>query len=91
MTCLLLLLGVFIFLDSKVSIEARFSSQSPTNWWTEELSTLDIEFFGRVITLIKLRDVKSLTIVNAVRGMAPRSLPRPPWNRCEAEEGSGDT
>ncbi|KAM0984511.1 hypothetical protein EV2_012304 [Malus domestica] len=46
---------------SKV-LNSKFLSRSPTNWWTEELSILDIEFFGRVISAMKLRCGKSLTV-----------------------------
>ncbi|KAM1494613.1 hypothetical protein EV2_029887 [Malus domestica] len=59
---------------SKVSIEAKFPSRSPKNWWTEELSILDIEFFGRVIASLKLRGVKALTVASAIITYAEKWL-----------------
>ncbi|KAM5582934.1 root phototropism protein 2 [Rosa sericea] len=59
---------------SKVTIEANFPSRSPTNWWTEELSILDIDFFGRVITSMKQRASKTLTVSSAIVTYAERWL-----------------
>ncbi|KAL6203581.1 hypothetical protein ACLB2K_027281 [Fragaria x ananassa] len=59
---------------SKVTIEANFPSRSPTNWWTEELSILDIEFFGRVIKSMKQRASKTLTVSSAIVTYAERWL-----------------
>ncbi|KAM0999009.1 hypothetical protein FF1_005773 [Malus domestica] len=68
---------------SKASIEAKFPSRSPTNWWTEELSILDIEFFGRVITAMKLRGGKSLTVSSAIITYAEK------WLRYIVRDRSG--
>lgn len=51
---------------SKVTIEVNFPSRSPTTWWTEDLSILDIEFFGRVIKAMKQRGLKSRTVSSAI-------------------------
>ncbi|KAL6200507.1 hypothetical protein ACLB2K_030288 [Fragaria x ananassa] len=59
---------------SKVTIEANFPSRAPTNWWTEELSILDIEFFGRVIKSMKQRASKTLTVSSAIVTYAERWL-----------------
>ncbi|KAL6195290.1 hypothetical protein ACLB2K_030910 [Fragaria x ananassa] len=59
---------------SKVTIEANFPSRAPTNWWTEELSILDIEFFGRIIKSMKQRASKTLTVSSAIVTYAERWL-----------------
>lgn len=55
--------------------EANFPSRSPPNWWTEELSILDICFFGKVITSMKGRGAKGLTIASAIITYTERALP----------------
>ncbi|BFG33703.1 hypothetical protein CerSpe_199770 [Prunus speciosa] len=59
---------------SKASIEANFPSRTPTNWWTQELAILDIEFFGRFITAMKLRGAKSLIVASAIITYAEKWL-----------------
>ncbi|KAM6578479.1 hypothetical protein CsatB_030316 [Cannabis sativa] len=58
----------------KACNEANFPSRSPTNWWTEELSILEIEFFGRVITAMRNRGAKVLTIASALITYTERAL-----------------
>ncbi|CAH9114311.1 unnamed protein product [Cuscuta epithymum] len=60
--------------SAKACLEANFPSQSPPNWWTEELTVLDVEFFSRIIDAIKARGAKPLTIARAIITYAERSL-----------------
>ncbi|KAK9279022.1 hypothetical protein L1049_012697 [Liquidambar formosana] len=59
---------------SKACNEANFPCRSPPNWWTEELSILDISFFGKILTSMKSRGAKSLTLASALIMYAERSL-----------------
>ncbi|KAL7201304.1 hypothetical protein ACSBR1_033078 [Camellia fascicularis] len=59
---------------SKACYEANFPSRSPPNWWTEELSILDIAFFEEIISGMKSRGAKGLTIASAIITYAERSL-----------------
>ncbi|KAI4302239.1 hypothetical protein MLD38_038013 [Melastoma candidum] len=58
----------------KACKEANFPSRSPTNWWTEELSILSVEFFGKIITAMKQRGAKSLTTASAIITYTERAL-----------------
>ncbi|KAL5759002.1 hypothetical protein ACOSP7_021613 [Xanthoceras sorbifolium] len=58
----------------KACYEANFPSRSPPNWWTEELSILDVEIFGRILTLMKQRGAKSLTLASALITYTEKSL-----------------
>ncbi|KAK1571720.1 hypothetical protein Q3G72_021869 [Acer saccharum] len=58
----------------KACYEANFPCRSPPNWWTEELSILDIEFFGRILIQMKQRGAKSLTLSSALITYTERSL-----------------
>ncbi|PON72871.1 Root phototropism protein [Parasponia andersonii] len=58
----------------KACNEANFPSRSPTNWWTEELSILDIEFFERIIIAMKNRGAKVLTVASALITYTERAL-----------------
>lgn len=60
--------------SSKACVEANFPSRSPPNWWTEELSILDIIFFGKVITAMKSRGAKAFTIASALITYAEKAL-----------------
>ncbi|XAR58823.1 hypothetical protein NMG60_11014373 [Bertholletia excelsa] len=60
--------------SSKACSEANVPSRSPPNWWTEDLSILDISFFGRIVSAMKLRGAKTLTIASAIITYAERSL-----------------
>lgn len=71
--------------SSKACIEANFPSRSPPNWWTEELSILDIGFFGKIITTMKLRGAKSLTVASAIITYAEKSL----WDLVRDHSGNG--
>lgn len=55
-------------------MEANFPSRSPPNWWTEELTILDVEFFARIISTMKSRGAKPLTVASAIITYAERSL-----------------
>ncbi|KAK3025845.1 hypothetical protein RJ639_041293 [Escallonia herrerae] len=59
----------------KACNESNFPSRSPPNWWTEELSIVDIDFFKRIIALMKARGAKALTLASAIITYAERSLP----------------
>ncbi|XP_042512741.1 root phototropism protein 2 [Macadamia integrifolia] len=61
--------------SSKACIEANFPSRSPTNWWSEELTILDINSFRRVLSAMKSRNAKILTLANALMTYTERSLP----------------
>ncbi|XP_030467435.1 root phototropism protein 2 [Syzygium oleosum] len=54
--------------------EANFPSRSPTNWWTEELSILSVTFFGKIISAMKQRGAKSLTLASAIITYTERAL-----------------
>lgn len=60
---------------SKVCNEANFPSRSPSNWWTEELSILDITFFEKLIASMKLRGAKNQIIASALITYTEKSLP----------------
>ncbi|KAK3039873.1 hypothetical protein RJ639_028266 [Escallonia herrerae] len=59
----------------KACNESNFPSRSPPNWWTEELSIVDIAFFKRIIASMKARGAKALTLASAIITFAERSLP----------------
>ncbi|KAF5446559.1 hypothetical protein F2P56_032176 [Juglans regia] len=61
-------------ISSKAYNEANFPSRSPPNWWTEELSILDVDSFGKVITAMKQRGAKALTLASALITYTERSL-----------------
>ncbi|KAI4307769.1 hypothetical protein L6164_030918 [Bauhinia variegata] len=52
--------------SSKACSEANFPSRSPPNWWTGELAILDVDFFEKVITVMKQRGAKNLTLASAL-------------------------
>ncbi|XP_050215655.1 root phototropism protein 2 [Mercurialis annua] len=58
----------------KACNEANFPSRSPPNWWTEELSILDIEFVGKIISAMKQRGAKALTLATAIITYTERNL-----------------
>ena len=60
--------------SSKACSEASFPSQSPPNWWTEELAALDVDSFGKVIAAMKQRGAKTLTIAGALITYTERAL-----------------
>ncbi|OVA13685.1 BTB/POZ-like [Macleaya cordata] len=60
--------------SSKAFNEANFPSRSPTNWWTEELTILDINFFKKIISSMKSRGAKTPTIASALITYAEKSL-----------------
>lgn len=55
-------------------MEVNFPSRSPPNWWTEELTILDIAFFERIIASMKGRGAKGLTLASAIITYTERSL-----------------
>ncbi|XP_004147730.1 root phototropism protein 2 [Cucumis sativus] len=61
-------------ISSKACNEANFPSRSPPNWWTEELTIIDIEFFAKIITAMKSRGAKASTLSAALITYAERSL-----------------
>ncbi|CAK9167165.1 unnamed protein product [Ilex paraguariensis] len=60
--------------SAKACNEANFPSRSPPNWWTEELSILDVTSFEKVIARMKSRGAKAMTIASAIITYAERSL-----------------
>ncbi|KAK4483046.1 hypothetical protein RD792_010222, partial [Penstemon davidsonii] len=60
--------------SAKACVEANFPSRSPPNWWTEELTILDIKFFEKIIKSMKLRGAKGLTLASAIITYTERSL-----------------
>ncbi|XP_073270566.1 root phototropism protein 2-like [Primulina huaijiensis] len=60
--------------SAKACVEANFPSRSPPNWWTEELTILDISFFQKIIASMKSRGAKGLTLACAIITYAERSL-----------------
>ncbi|KAJ8751603.1 hypothetical protein K2173_016854 [Erythroxylum novogranatense] len=58
----------------KVCSEANFPSRTPPNWWTEELSILDVEFVGKLLSAMKQRGAKPLTLANVLIKYAERNL-----------------
>ncbi|KAG2395033.1 hypothetical protein LR48_Vigan09g139300 [Vigna angularis] len=60
--------------SAKACSEANFPSCSPPNWWTEELTVLDMDFFSRVIAAMKQRGAKTLTVAAALITYAERTL-----------------
>ncbi|XP_038896375.1 root phototropism protein 2 [Benincasa hispida] len=61
-------------ISSKACNEANFPSRSPPNWWTEELTIIDIEFFTKIITAMKSRGAKTATLSAALITYTERSL-----------------
>ncbi|KAL7124656.1 hypothetical protein ABFS83_14G063300 [Erythranthe nasuta] len=60
--------------SAKACVEANFPSRSPPNWWTEELTILEINFFSKIITSMKTRGAKGLTLASAIITYTERSL-----------------
>ncbi|XWS53403.1 hypothetical protein CRYUN_Cryun11dG0154400 [Craigia yunnanensis] len=52
--------------SARACSEANFPCRTPPNWWTEELSILDVELFGRIIVAMKQRGAKALTLASAL-------------------------
>ncbi|XP_076940110.1 root phototropism protein 2-like [Bidens hawaiensis] len=61
--------------SAKACNEANFPSRSPPNWWTEELSIVDITFFEKIIASMKTRGAKPLTMASAIITYTERALP----------------
>ncbi|XP_057514107.1 root phototropism protein 2-like [Actinidia eriantha] len=59
---------------AKACNEANFPSRSPPNWWTEELSILDVCSFEKIVAGMKSRGAKSLILASAIITYAERSL-----------------
>ncbi|KAF5203709.1 Root phototropism protein, partial [Thalictrum thalictroides] len=60
--------------SSKACNEANFPSRSPTNWWTEELTILNVDSFKKVISSMKLRGAKVHTLSSALITYTEKSL-----------------
>ncbi|GMI88866.1 ROOT PHOTOTROPISM 2 [Hibiscus trionum] len=70
--------------STRACSEASFPCRTPPNWWTEELSILDVEFFGRIIGTMKQRGAKALTMATALITYAER------WLRDLVRDHSGN-
>ncbi|KAL5711526.1 ATPase of 26S proteasome regulatory subunit 4 [Ranunculus cassubicifolius] len=60
--------------SAKACNEANFPSRSPTNWWTDELTILNVDSFKRVISSMKSRGAKTHTLSSATITYTERSL-----------------
>ncbi|KAF8394799.1 hypothetical protein HHK36_018735 [Tetracentron sinense] len=60
--------------SSKACNEANFPTRSPPNWWTEELSILDITSFKKIISSLNSRGVKTLTLASVLITYTEKSL-----------------
>ncbi|WCJ34935.1 Phototropic-responsive NPH3 family protein [Euphorbia peplus] len=58
----------------KICNEANFPSRSPPNWWTEELSILDVKFLAKIVSAMKQRGAKPAVIANAIVTYTERNL-----------------
>ncbi|CAN1852996.1 Root phototropism protein 2 [Linum perenne] len=58
----------------KACNEVNFPTRSPPNWWTEELSILDIESVSKVIPAMKQRGAKPMTLASVLVTYAERNL-----------------
>lgn len=54
--------------------EVDCPSHSPKNWWMEELTILDVAFFGRIITAMGVRGVKVAALSGAIMTYTERNL-----------------
>ncbi|PWA42648.1 phototropic-responsive NPH3 family protein [Artemisia annua] len=61
--------------STKACEEAHFPSCSPPNWWTQELSTVNIMFFKKIMHSMKSRGAEPLTITGAITTYAKRWFP----------------
>ncbi|KAD6119937.1 hypothetical protein R6Q59_025972 [Mikania micrantha] len=61
--------------SAKACNEANFPSRSPPNWWTDELSIIHITFFEKIISSMKSRGAKAITIASAIITYTERALP----------------
>ncbi|CAN1852999.1 Root phototropism protein 2 [Linum perenne] len=60
--------------ERKACNEVNFPTRSPPNWWTEELSILDIESVSKVIPAMKQRGAKPMTLASVLVTYAERNL-----------------
>ncbi|KAJ6291239.1 hypothetical protein OIU76_023324 [Salix suchowensis] len=77
----------------KACNEANFPSRTPPNWWTEELSIIDIEFIGRILSGMRKRGAKALTLASALTTYTERNLRdlvRDHSGRCTMSYNPGD-
>ncbi|KAJ7964331.1 BTB/POZ-like protein [Quillaja saponaria] len=58
----------------KACNEATFPSRTPPTWWTEDISVLDVDFFGKIIIAMKQRGAKALTLASALITYTEKSL-----------------
>ncbi|PKI42693.1 hypothetical protein CRG98_036975 [Punica granatum] len=54
--------------------EADFPSRSPPNWWMEELTILDVAFFGRIISAMRARGTKPVVLARSIMTYTERNL-----------------
>ncbi|KAK4407631.1 Root phototropism protein 2 [Sesamum angolense] len=59
--------------SAEVCFEANFPSSSPQNWWAEELTTVGIAFFAKIIASMTWRGAKVFTLASAIIAYAERS------------------
>ncbi|KAL5711525.1 ATPase of 26S proteasome regulatory subunit 4 [Ranunculus cassubicifolius] len=60
--------------SAKACNEANFPSRAPTDWWTDELTILNIDSFKKVIFSMKSRGAKTHTLSSALITYTERSL-----------------
>ncbi|XAR60829.1 hypothetical protein NMG60_11034350 [Bertholletia excelsa] len=61
-------------ISTEACTEGNFPTRSPPNWWTQQLSILDIAFFEKIIGGMKLRGAKAVTVASAIITYSERSL-----------------
>ncbi|XP_020550189.1 root phototropism protein 2 isoform X2 [Sesamum indicum] len=59
--------------SAEVCFEANFPSRSPQNWWVEELTTVGIAFFAKIIASMTWRGAKVFTLASVIIAYAERS------------------
>lgn len=68
------LLIYFYLQNSQACNEANFPTRSPPDWWMDELSILNVAFFKKVLSSMKLRSAKLKTIVSVLITYTEKSL-----------------
>ncbi|KAJ8647821.1 hypothetical protein MRB53_000844 [Persea americana] len=58
----------------KACNEVNFPTRSPPDWWMDELSILNVAFFKRVLSSMKLRGAKLKTMVSVLITYTEKSL-----------------
>lgn len=54
--------------------EEKFPSRSPPHWWAEQLTTLDVKFFGRIVNSMKQKGTSAKTLAVAIMMYVEKTL-----------------